>query len=715
MLIALLLLALAAPYQQGLSGTVRTSDDRPVAGAIVSIQQNGQTLTATTDEKGAFSISGIVLPAEIDVHAGGFLSIRQTITTSPVAVTLTPSRFRESIVVSPPPSDERWRQPMSGTTTIASATLAEQPGVTTDEQLRMVSGFSLFRRSSSRASNPTTHGVTMRGLSASGASRGLVLFDGLPLNEGFGGWVTWTRIPSLAVSQIAVDRGAEGATFGSDALGGVIDIGTRAAGQPSAIVGFGAGTDGVTMLDASVGRTHRSIDWFATASWFQTDGVIPVAPESQGSVDVPADAQWFNGLVRVNVLKKTNHRLGFSFWGGDDDRGNGTVVQRNRMSGGTGSASYDGVLGSFNLAGRLALSPNDFNQTFSFVAPGRNTETLTSTQFIDTLTMRSLFEVGRPIPRGFAAVRVMLNRTESTFTDERPLSITTLGLRDDSEAISGHVAWTPRSDLTFGAAVRTEWRAAPDYDKARDQATVGHATVSWQISRLVAARGAVATSHRWPTLNELVRPFQAGAVFTQANPDLLPERARSADAALTFGDARWSASIGGFWSVVENAIANVTIQTSPTIIRQRRNTGEATAVGGEIDLEARLMPRLRLRASATIVDARFRSSLEPALEGKRLPQVPRASVSVSGDVQVRPWLQAAAIVRYLSSQYDDDRNVFLLAPATQVDFRIFGLFRSFEWYFTTENAADARIEVGRTPLVTLAPGRAFRVGVTWRR
>ena len=59
-------------------------------------------------------------------------------------------------------------------------------------------------------SNPTTHGVTMRGLSASGSSRGLVLLDGVPLNDGFGGWVTWTRLPPDAISRVDVDRGAEG-------------------------------------------------------------------------------------------------------------------------------------------------------------------------------------------------------------------------------------------------------------------------------------------------------------------------------------------------------------------------------------------------------------------------------------------------------------------------------------------------------------------------
>ena len=92
--------------------------------------------------------------------------------------------------------------------------------------LRSVSGFSLFRRSSSRASNPTTHGVTLRGLSASGASRGLVLLDGVPLNDGFGGWVTWTRLPTDALDNVRVNRGAGGDTYGSDALGGVISFTT---------------------------------------------------------------------------------------------------------------------------------------------------------------------------------------------------------------------------------------------------------------------------------------------------------------------------------------------------------------------------------------------------------------------------------------------------------------------------------------------------------
>ena len=52
-------------------------------------------------------------------------------------------------------------------------------GPTLDDALRQVPGFSIFRRSSSRNSNPTTQGVSLRGVGASGASRSVVMYDGI--------------------------------------------------------------------------------------------------------------------------------------------------------------------------------------------------------------------------------------------------------------------------------------------------------------------------------------------------------------------------------------------------------------------------------------------------------------------------------------------------------------------------------------------------------
>src|ERR1039457_2511564 len=65
-----------------------------------------------------------------------------------------------------------------------STTLAQTPGVNIDDRLRDVPGFTLFRRSSSLVANPTTQGVSLRGIGSSGASRTLVLWDGIPEDEG---------------------------------------------------------------------------------------------------------------------------------------------------------------------------------------------------------------------------------------------------------------------------------------------------------------------------------------------------------------------------------------------------------------------------------------------------------------------------------------------------------------------------------------------------
>src|SRR5256712_9110138 len=75
---------------------------------------------------------------------------------------------------------------------------------TVDDLLRQVPGFSLFRRSSSLVTHPTSQGVSLRGIGPSGASRALVLLDGVPINDPFGGWVSWNKIPLQAIEQIEV-------------------------------------------------------------------------------------------------------------------------------------------------------------------------------------------------------------------------------------------------------------------------------------------------------------------------------------------------------------------------------------------------------------------------------------------------------------------------------------------------------------------------------
>ncbi len=707
-MIHMLLLAAA------LSGSVHSLDGRPIAGATVTVVDRA-ALSSTSGADGTFSIDVSPLPVDIEVSAPGFATARVSATTSPVSVTLTPLAVTESVVVFGKAAPA-WRDAATGATTLSRDDLDRIPAMTPDESLKVVSGFSLFRRSSSRASNPTTHGVTMRGLSASGSSRALILVDGVPLNEGFGGWVTWERIPAAAIDQVSVQRGPVGDVFGSDALGGVVRLGmgsgARASGQGS--VEFASLE--TRNVGVSGGGPVRGAALFGAASWFDSAGFVPLEPASRGVVAARADTTWTNAYGRA-TLGPAARRFALSGWGGRDNRGNGTVLQRNRSHGGTGTAAFDGVFGGITAAARVSAGTNWYEQTFSSIVASRATEKLTSTQQIDTDMFRAIAELGHAIPRGEITARASTSKTSSLFSTIIPAAgataatTTTRDLRDNNQSVSAQAAFAPVNALTLTAGGRHEWREAPLADSTSKGATVGRGSAAWRANGHVAFRAAGATSHRWPTLNELARDFSAGSTTTQANANLLPERARSIEAGIDLSAHRQQLTVTVFRSVVHDAIANVTIPSTTGIVRQRRNAGDAHSSGVEIDGELRASV-FRLRASMTFLGARFRNSLEAALEGNWLPQVPKRSIAVTGDVMLPAHSVFSVVLHDVASQFDDDRNVFLLAGATQVDVRLAARWRAVGWQLAIENAGDARIETGRTPLVALAQGRAVRGGMS---
>ena len=139
----------------------------------------------------------------------------------------TPPRRADQVTVTATRGDARVADTPASVAVVPRAALDATAAPAVDDALRQVVGFSLFRRSGSRAANPTAQGVSLRGLGASGASRALVLADGLPLNDPFGGWVYWARVPRLAIERLEVLRGGASDLYGSGALGGVVQIVTR--------------------------------------------------------------------------------------------------------------------------------------------------------------------------------------------------------------------------------------------------------------------------------------------------------------------------------------------------------------------------------------------------------------------------------------------------------------------------------------------------------
>ena len=101
---------------------------------------------------------------------------------------LPPAAVEQQIVVTATRTEATLSEIASSVTLLDKREIAQTPALAIDAVLREAPGFSLFRRSDSRSANPTSQGVSLRGLGASGASRALVLYDGAILSDPFGGW-----------------------------------------------------------------------------------------------------------------------------------------------------------------------------------------------------------------------------------------------------------------------------------------------------------------------------------------------------------------------------------------------------------------------------------------------------------------------------------------------------------------------------------------------
>ncbi len=196
-------------------------DARGAALAQSTIVDTSGKKLATTGADGSFEIPAGT--ADIEVSNPHFAPVKVAISgKAPLTVVL--ERPLETVMVSAYRSPLASADSPASTRMLDSQQLQESASPALDGKLRQVPGFELFRRSSSLVANPTTEGVSLRGLGSTAASRSLVVLDDVPLNDPYGGWIHWEELPPLAIRSVEVVRGGASDLYGSSAIGGVIDV-----------------------------------------------------------------------------------------------------------------------------------------------------------------------------------------------------------------------------------------------------------------------------------------------------------------------------------------------------------------------------------------------------------------------------------------------------------------------------------------------------------
>jgi outer membrane receptor protein involved in Fe transport len=697
---------------------------------VVITSTDGRTITIRSDADGNFNAGTIA--SRVRVSSEGFETADLAVSgPGPLQVVLRPVNFADSVVVTATRGAERLPTAASSTV-LTSAELSNMAAGALDDALRSTPGFTLFRRSSSRVANPTTQGVTLRGVSGSGASRTLVLADGVPLNDPFGSWVYWNRIPFAAVDRVEVVRGATGDLYGAGSMGGVVQLLTLQPTRTRLRATFDGGSH--STVRGSLFAAAQRNGWSASGAYegLTTDGVFVVGSEVRGPADQRADSDYQTGFFSAGRRQATWHASvrGAAY---QEERGNGTVVQVNDTDWRQLSFEAGGFVGGGVLEVHAVGSSQDYFQTFSFVMPGRAAERLTFAQTIDTSHAAVNGQWSRAFSRLTMIVGADYRQTESHQDELRYALVSGVNTPNGPFPSGGTedlVAAYARARIEASDAVTVElgaradrWKSDPE-DPASPTKNVSYVSprgaVTWRSGRY-EVRASAYHANRTPSLNELHRRFAIGNAVTNANPLLEPETLSGVEGGVLTQFTRASVRATAFFNNLDGAIANVTLsQTPQAIIRQRQNSDTIRATGVEFEFDTRLTNSLSATGQLVLTSSHFRGSVAtPALEGNEVPQVPKWQGGFSVTWADPSWFTAATQVRFSGDQFDNDLNTaaFVLEKYVVWDATVSrAIVRGLNAFVAIENIMDKEFDTARSPIRSIGWPRTVRVGarIAWQ-
>ncbi len=613
--------------------------------------------------------------------------------------------------------------------TLTPAELHDYPAVTLDESLGQHAGFELFRRAPNRVANPTSEGISLRGLGSTAASRTLVLEDGAPLNDPFGGYTHWNEQPAQDIDAVTIVTGGGSDLYGSSALGGVIDV-TPAAVAPTRLFLLGAGGAQTTSdLQATLSQVARPYSLLLAGQSLRTNGYIPTAPAVAGLVDTPAN-------VRSQAAHAELGRRGFTtdrfFLTGNvlnETRANGTPDQTNATRFWRYLGGYDTPEASpVEARARVFGSQQGYRQSFSSIAVNRNAESLSRLQRVHTQEFGASADATLHVARvafvsgiDFRDIRAGDNETPITLATGQPNGIADTTARQ--RFLGGFGEVLAQAGPWSGAASLRADRASSLAILQFTQKTPGAAVVATQqpdrteivlspragVTRSFGPRFNVHASgfraFRTPTENELYRTGQVGQETTLANPGLVSERATGFEVGSAYSSAGQKVSFTGtyFFTEINRPVSAVLLtQTATTITDMRENLGQIRSQGVEASLQYAVAHGLSASLGYQYADAIVtKFAAQPALVGNRIPQVPAQSFTAQMHATSRLG-EVTVAARAIGASFDDSANQFELNRFFALD--VSGhrsLTKRLDAFFLVQNLTDRRPQVSRTPTLTL--------------
>lgn len=458
----------------------------------------------------------------------------------------------------------------------------------------------------------STTGVFLRGAETRFTA---VYLDGVRVDTQTTGGAAWEAIPLALIDRIEVLRGPAAAVYGSDAIGGVVQLFTRkgeAGVHPS--VGIGLGSRGTRQAEVAVSGASGMVDYALSAVHQESNG-FNARPVTGANPDADGYNQTaFTG--RIGVQLNARHRL------------DATLLHNDMKS------DYDGFfhdplqpvrdrnfyrLSTAGLGWQAQWT--DAWRTRLSVSESR-TRYETEPSYYETTTTLRNYLLQNELRLGAHLVTATLERREDR-------------LRNPSDGFS---ATLDRERSQDGAALGYGWRGGAhtvqlnlrhDRDSEFGGKTTGSAAYGFDITPAWRVTASAGSAFRAPTLYQR---FSEYGVST-----LRPEEGRNAEAALRYAQGPVTASVTAYRNRVRNLITfDYTATGCDSFFGCYANTARARYQGVTLAGSWKL-GGVTLRGSMDFQDPRDLDT------GKQLTLRSRRYGTLGADWQVGNWTLGAEL------------------------------------------------------------------------
>lgn len=731
----LFLPAIVAAQTGTIEGTVRSVAGDALDGARVTVQLPARV--TATDPAGRFVLRE--LPAghyELTFTAIGHRLVRRGVDVAAGQATTLEVRL------------ERGALMLNGIVTSATRTPAEASRVATtvnvldaqqiitsparesQDLLREIPGVELPRTSSLVGGSAQI--VSIRGVDE---GRTLVLFDGIPVNDGWGEWIDWGRVPKSLLDRVEVLEGGGSNLYGNGAMGGVISFFSHPIAPGSYQLQVDGGSRDAKHLSGAGGiPLAPGLTAMVSGDYLDGGGYRMIAAGNAGTVDHASEISSRNGTARLEYApsQRLSAFLSGNFY--NDNRDLGTALSHTNRDDRrlTFGADVDAEqLGTLTLRGWNGVMKED--QFATAVAADRSTERLTSWQHLPTHDWGASLQWARTGILGLqtllagADVRKISGNVEEADYDATgavSANVQSGGSQLLSGAfVQGIIAPIDPLRIEIGgrydhwgnddgfAVDGTGTTSYPDATRSHFSPRVG---ATYQVLPGLSLRAAAYDAFRAPNLSELYRKFVSGANQNLPNPELTPETGKGQEVGFDLQPVGWAQLRGTYYSAVYSDL-NTFVTIAPGQ-RKRQNVQRSRSTGGEAYLALRPIDGLLLSGSVNYDhDVIVADAITPANVGHYIGRVPQQRQVIRASYGTPALGSLTALWRH--EGHNSTLNGTQLDPFTVVDLSyVHDLPRGASLFAAVENVADREYQVNLSgAIVSLGLPRTVRLGMRVER